>query len=73
MQVGRQAGRQERTKEGRRKEERKKGRKEERKKGKKEERKKGRREERTKICGRHLWSWIPPRLVCTGESVDYRS
>jgi hypothetical protein len=23
--------------------------------------------------GSHLGSWIPPRLVCTGESVDYRS
>ena len=23
--------------------------------------------------GRHLGSWIPLRLVCTGESVDYRS
>ena len=23
--------------------------------------------------GSHLGSWIPQRLVCTGESVDYRS
>jgi hypothetical protein len=23
--------------------------------------------------GSHLGSWIPLRLVCTGESVDYRS
>jgi hypothetical protein len=23
--------------------------------------------------GRHLGSWIPLRLVCTGESADYRS
>jgi hypothetical protein len=25
------------------------------------------------IWGRHLGSWIAPRLVCTGKSVDYRS
>ena len=25
------------------------------------------------ICRRHLGSWTPPRLVCTGENVDYGS